>query len=265
MLKAQNLSVSYGKKMVLNDISFSVKSQEIVSILGANGSGKSTLLKSICGSLPYEGEITVDSQNVKRLSAKERAKVFALVPQHNFAPFSFLAFDMALMGRFHRSPLSLDYSKADKDAASAALETVGAIGFKNRIFNTLSGGERQLVIIARALAQEAKIIVLDEPATGLDIGAQQRILTLLENLRSQGKTIIQTTHNPDHALNVGDYVLWIDGSKAIAFGKPLEIITSERIKSIYGVKSELHKHACGKTFLLTIESIDASRSDRAYK
>jgi iron complex transport system ATP-binding protein len=255
MLLVENLSAGYEGKIVLRDLSFGVNQNEIVSILGANGCGKSTLLKAICGALPYGGKIAIDSQDAAKFSAKERARFFAFVPQSSYVPFAFSALEIALAGRFCQSPFSLDYSKADKEAALNALETVGAARLKERVFNSLSGGERQLVIIARALAQETKIIALDEPVTGLDMGNQMRLLTLLQELRSQGKTIIQTTHYPDHALSVSDRVLWLSGGEASAFGKPTEVITTERIKAIYGVESELYRHQSGKTFLLPIKTL----------
>ncbi|MDR2033248.1 MAG: ABC transporter ATP-binding protein [Helicobacteraceae bacterium] len=252
MLKTEKLRASYGSKTILRDISFLVEREEIVSILGANGSGKSTLLKTLCGILPYRGEAQVDSLDIKKLNAKQRASAFSYVAQSVFMPFSFSVFDVALMGRFSQSPFGFDYSKADKQAALNALEIVGAIGLKDRMFNAISGGERQLTIIARALAQESKIILLDEPVTGLDLGATLRLLTLLQELRSQGKTILQTTHHPDHALRISDRVLWIDKGSAIAFGKSADIITADRIKTIYGVKSEIFAHKSGHSFVVPI-------------
>jgi iron complex transport system ATP-binding protein len=252
MLLVENISAAYGKTTIIRGVSFGVSEGEIVSILGANGSGKSTLLKALCGVLPYRGKITIDAIDAKSLSAKARAEIFAYIPQSQTVPFAFSAFEIALMGRFRFSSYDLDYSASDKKAALNALETVGAARLKDRVFNSLSGGERQLVVIARALAQEARIIVLDEPVTGLDMGNQLRLLNLLRELQKQGKTVIQTTHYPDHALRVSDRVLWIENGEVVAFGKPTEIITPDRVREIYGVKSELYTLASGETFLLPI-------------
>lgn len=242
MIQVSNLSCGYGSKEILKDVNFSIEKGAVLSILGANGSGKSTLLKAMVGLLPYKGNISIDNDDTRTLSRKERASLVAYVPQSSSIPFDFNVLEIVLMGRFHSSSLNLSYSKKDKDEACEALKQVGIEDFKGRIFRNLSGGERQLVLIARALAQKSKIIIMDEPVTGLDLGNQMRLLDLISTLAQDGKIVIQTTHYPDHALRVSTQVLWLDKGKILAFGSPEEVISTQRIYDVYGVKSELIRH-----------------------
>ena len=242
MMKIANISCGYGSKEILNDISFSIEKGEVLSILGANGSGKSTLLKAMVSILPYKGDIYIDENNTKSLSPKQRASLVAYVPQSSTIPFDFNVLEIVLMGRFHKSSFNFSFSKKDKEEAYDALKQVGMEEFKMRVFKNLSGGERQLVLIARALAQKSKIIIMDEPVTGLDLGNQMQLLDLISTLANDGKIIIQTTHYPDHALRVSSKVLWLDKGEIIAFGTPKEVISTQRIYDVYGVESELMTH-----------------------
>jgi len=242
MIQVQNLSCGYGSKEILNDINFSIEEGAILSILGANGSGKSTLLKAMVGILPYKGDISINKNDTRGLNRKERASLVAYVPQSSSIPFDFNVLEIVLMGRFHSSTLNLSYSQKDKYEACEALKQVGIEDFKERIFRKLSGGERQLVLIARALAQKSKIIIMDEPVTGLDLGNQMRLLDLISTLAQSGKIVIQTTHYPDHALRVSTHVLWLDKGEILAFGSPETVISTQRIYDVYRVESELLKH-----------------------
>ena len=229
MIKVSNLSCAYGSKDILSNLSFSIDKGEVLSILGANGSGKSTLLKSMVEILAYKGNIYIDKEDTRSLTPKERASLVAYVPQSSSIPFDFNVLEIVLMGRFHKSSFNFSFSKKDKEVAYEALKQVGIEGFKSRVFKNLSGGERQLVLIARALAQQSKIIIMDEPVTGLDLGNQMQLLDLISTLANDGKIIIQTTHYPDHALRVSSKVLWLDKGKIIAFGTPKEVINTQRI------------------------------------
>jgi iron complex transport system ATP-binding protein len=242
MIKVQNLSGGYNSKKILNDVSFSIEEGQVLSILGANGSGKSTLLKAMVGILDYEGDIFIDDKNTDSLSRKQRASLVAYVAQSSSIPFDFNVLEIVLMGRFHESSFNFTFSKQDKEEACAALRQVGIEEFKTRVFKNLSGGERQLVLIARALAQRSKIIIMDEPVTGLDLGNQMQLLDLISTLANDGKIIIQTTHYPDHALRVSSKVLWLDKGEILAFGSPEEVISTQRIYDVYRVDSELMIH-----------------------
>lgn len=256
MIEIVNLSAGYGSKQILTDINFSIKNGTVLSILGANGSGKSTLLKAIVGLIPYSGEVLIDNIDTKKLERKQKASLIAYVPQSSTIPFDFSVIEIVLMGRFHASSLNLSYSKEDKEEARIALKKVGIENFKTRIFRNLSGGERQLVLIARALAQKSKIIIMDEPVTGLDLGNQMRLLDLISSLKNDGKIVIQTTHYPDHALRISTKVLWLDNGKTTAFGNPKDVISTQRIYDIYGVKSEFLTHKDnGIGYILPLEFI----------
>lgn len=252
MLALENIQCAYGKKNVIHGIDLHVNKAEVVSILGANGSGKSTLLKAIVGLLPYSGAIRIQSTLVEKLKRVERAALIAYVPQMSSIPFDFSVLEVVLMGRFHTSSFGFNYAKEDKDLAYRSLEKVGMSAFSKQAFKNLSGGERQLVLIARALAQQSSIIVMDEPVTGLDLGNQMRLLDLISTLAQEGYTILQTTHYPDHALRVSHKVAWIAHGKMLAYGEPQEVVTVERILEVYGVASEMFQHTSGVHHLLPL-------------
>ncbi|MFV0480556.1 MAG: ABC transporter ATP-binding protein [Campylobacteraceae bacterium] len=255
MLEFKNLTCKYGKKTILEDLNFTLQNGEIISILGANGSGKSTLLKALMGLISFDGEILYEDINLAKLKIKERAKILSYVPQNTNIPFEFDVFDVVLMGRFHSSSFGVDYTNDDKEKAKEALNRVGAYKFIDRTYKHLSGGERQLILLARALAQQSKIIVLDEPVTGLDLKNQLRLLDLLVELREASHTIIQTTHYPDHALRVSNTVVWLDNQKLYAKGEAKEVITKDRIKEVYGVLSDFIDYKDGYRYILPIKLI----------
>ncbi|MBE0495181.1 MAG: ABC transporter ATP-binding protein [Campylobacterales bacterium] len=252
MLRLEGVSCGYGETTVLSEVGFHVKKGEILSLLGANGSGKSTLLKAIVGLLPYKGKIHIQESEAKHLRAKKRAALLAYVPQSTFVPFDFSVLDIVLTGRFHAASFGLSYTKKDKEIARASLERAGIAHFENRIYRTLSGGERQLVLIARALAQQSALIVMDEPVTGLDLGNQMRLLDTLQTLTQEGYAIVQTTHHPDHALRISDAVVWIHEGKVLDYGMPESVINANRIHAIYGVESQVVIDLRGTRHLLPL-------------
>lgn len=254
MLRICEISYSFKDKIALNNIKFDIKKAEILSILGANGSGKSTLLRCIMGLLKYNGRVFLKEQDIKKYNTKEKAKLLAYVPQSSFMPYDFSVLEVVLMGRFHSSSFGFNYSKNDIEICINALEKLDLQDFKDRVFNRLSGGEKQLVMLARSLAQKSEIIILDEPLSALDIGNQMRILELLENLKNENITIIQTTHNPEHALRISSKVLWLEKGEMLCFGKPKEVITQERIEQIYSIKSQFLQHL-GREFFLPLNFI----------
>ena len=255
MLEFVNFSASYSKKKILENINFSLNENSVISILGANGSGKSTFLKSLMGIKKYSGDIYHDGKNLNDFNSKQRAQTFSYVPQHINIPFEFSVLDIVLMGRFHESSFGLSYTKNDYLKAKDALHKVGALKFENRIFKDLSGGEKQLVFLARALAANSKIIVLDEPTTGLDLGNQMKILELMNELKETGKTIIQTTHYPDHALRISDIVVWLHNKTLFAFGSAKDVITQKRISEVYGIDSAFYEYKDKYQFVLPLELI----------
>lgn len=256
MLNLKDISCGYGLKKILNSISFEIKEGTTTTFLGANGTGKSTLLKAIVGLLTYSGNLFLKGEEVRKIPVKKRAKLLAYVPQSTNIPFDFTVLEVVLMGRFHASKLSLNYSKSDFKIAQGSLERVGIGDFTNRVYRLLSGGERQLVLLARAIAQQSQLIVMDEPITGLDLGNQMRLLLLIDSLKNEGYTLIKTTHYPDHALRVSDQVVWIGEGKILASGYAKEVINIKRLKEVYGVESECYDHPSGQRFILPLRFME---------
>lgn len=252
MVKLENISCGYGSKKVIHGVSFGVNKGEIISLLGANGSGKSTLLKAIVGLIEYSGKIEIANKQASKLSTIDRAKLIAYVPQSTLIPFDFNVLEVVLMGRFHASSFGFSYGKHDKAIALEALEKVGIASFASRVYRQLSGGERQLVLIARALAQQSEFIIMDEPVTGLDLGNQMRLLELMGHLATLGYTILQTTHYPDHALRISHKVAWLHNGSLLDFGNPKKVITDKNILNVYGVEVEFMNHKDGSTHMFPI-------------
>ena len=239
MIEICDLSCKFGSKFALKNINLQIKKNQIINILGSNGSGKTTLLRCILGLEKFSGEIKIGGANISNLNPKQMAKTLCFVPQNNYIPYDFSVLDIVLMSRFASS--FYKYSEFDKQKAKTALEKTGILHLQNEIFRKLSGGQKQLVLVARALSSEAKIILLDEPINGLDLANQMLLLNLLKNLPKDDYTVICTTHYPDHALKIADKIAWIDKAELIKFDEPKKVMTNERISQIYGLDCEFIK------------------------
>lgn len=235
ILEVFDLGVKYRRKKVLENISFNLSSQEVLSILGRNGSGKSSLLKALLGIVSYTGQATLCSQEIRRLSAKMMSRFIAYVPQNYFIPFEFRVVEVVAMGTFGQSGI-FAHSKKDLTNAQSWLEKMGILELSHKLFSDLSGGQKQLSLICRALAQDSKIIMLDEPVNGLDLGNQYRLLDLLKKLSKQGIAIIQTTHYPEHTY-ISDKIILLKDGQIYAYGSEGEVLNTENIKAVYGVES----------------------------
>lgn len=235
-IQINNLSYSYTNRMAIKNVSFSVGSGTLLCVLGPNGVGKSTLFKCILGLLPYkQGTIMIEGRNQKDLSDREMAENIAYIPQSHVPNFNFTVMDVVLMGTTCLvSPLKSP-GKQQCALAEDALEKVGIAHLRDRGYVRISGGERQLVMIARALAQQAKILVMDEPTANLDYGNQIRILQCIKNLTKEGYTVIQSTHHPDQAFTYADQVLALSGGEMLSMGTPYEMITEGLIKTLYDI------------------------------
>lgn len=235
-----NLSFSYGNQLVLDDISFTAKENQLLSILGPNGAGKSTLLQCMLGLLKgYKGKVLLNGIDIKGIGTREMAKLAAYVPQSHYPAFNFSVLDMVLMGTTVQISSISSPGEKQIGLAERALEKLGIYHLKNRGYTQISGGERQLVLMARALVQEAKILILDEPTANLDYGNQIRVLTQIKALAKEGYTILQSTHNPDQAFMFSDTVMVMKSGKVLALGTPNDIFTEELIKNLYGVEVEM--------------------------
>ncbi|MGN0039079.1 MAG: ABC transporter ATP-binding protein [Coriobacteriales bacterium] len=219
-------------------ISFSVENGEVCCILGPNGCGKSTLLKTMLGLLPrLSGSITIDGRDIARLSPKERSRMLAYVSQAHQPPFAYRVRDVVLLGRTAQlgiqQPGAQDYAIADN-----ALRDLGVYHLRNALYTDISGGELQLVMTARALAQQPQILVLDEPTAALDYGNAMRVIGKLRELAACGYGVLMTTHSPDHAFMLDSNVLLLQKAAPMQFGRAADIITEQNMQSAYGVDVE---------------------------
>jgi iron complex transport system ATP-binding protein len=243
-LKIDDIDCSYGSAKVLENINFEVKSGDFLGILGPNGSGKTTLLKSISRVLqPTKGAILIDEQDVYRLKALEVAKKMAVVPQNTPVTFDFTSLEIVLMGRNPHMPRFKLESKEDLKIAKKSMEITRTWEFANRPLNELSGGEKQRVIIARALTQEPRILLLDEPTTHLDICNQLEIMDLLKNLCETKKLlIIAVFHDFNLAARYCDSLILLKNGKIVAVGESKITLTSENVKKVFNVDTIVKEH-----------------------
>ena len=240
-VKIENLCFSYGSHEVLRDISIDVEEGTLVNVLGPNGTGKSTLFRCILGlNRNYTGSIIVNGKDIRTLSIRERAREMAFIPQSHKPVYDYAVLDVVLMSSGAGAGAFFSPKKSHVDRAYEALERVG-IGFlADRPYTRISGGEQQLVLIARALAQDASTIIMDEPTSALDYGNTVRILSCVRQLSEEGLTIIQSTHQPDQAFLYADKTLVLHEGHVLAYGTPKETITEGLIGKIYGVEVEVN-------------------------
>ncbi len=235
-IEIKDVTCGYGNHSVVNSFSTIIDQGEILCFLGPNGVGKTTLFKSIMGLLPLlDGEVLIDSKDSRRISRKKFASLVGYVPQTHSTPFAFKALDVVLMGSTARLNAFSNPSKSDYTKAFEVMGQLGIERFADKIFTELSGGERQMVMIARALMQEPAFIMLDEPTASLDFGNQAKVLKELKTLSNQGIGIAMTTHAPEHAfLCGGRAVLFAPGGHALS-GPVKEILTEENLEKAYGL------------------------------
>lgn len=236
-VEVKNLSFSYGREPVLRDISFSAKEGEFLSVLGPNGVGKSTLFRCMLGLLkPDSGKVFANGLDVSQLTAPQLARQMAYIPQSHSPVFNFTVLDMVLMGTTPR--LGRFSTPGEKETALARqlLRRLGIEHLTDRGYRNISGGERQLVLIARAMAQQAKILIMDEPSASLDFGNRVLVMNALRELAKEGYCVIQSTHDPDQAYRYCDKILALQNGKVLSWGTPDEILRSDLISQLYGTK-----------------------------
>lgn len=234
---AKNIKKSIGNKEILQQINLDVKNKEFLGIIGPNGSGKSTFLKCVYRILrPSSGEIFFNGKNIDELSFRQTALDLAVVAQHNFYSFDFNVLDVVLMGRSpHKKILERD-NKKDYDIAYKSLEIVGLKDFAERSFTTLSGGEQQRVILARALTQETESLILDEPTNHLDIKYQLQIMDIVKSLNL---TVIAAIHDLNIAAMYCDRLVALKDGQIVGAGKPKDLLTEKFIKDLYEVDTKI--------------------------
>lgn len=243
ILSVHNLVCGYGKKHtieVVHGVSFDIASGEFTCIIGANGCGKTTTLKALMGLMPaWSGDVQVAGRNISGMPERELAKYFAYIPQAHTPPFPFSVADVVLMGRTPYINRLARVTSHDKEVAYQALAMLGIEQLASQAYTNLSGGQQQLVLIARALTQQSDILVMDEPTAALDFGNQHLVLSRMKTLSEMGKAVIMVTHDPDHALYCGGRVIVMEQGRVVMDGTTEECITSEVLKSIYGLDARV--------------------------
>ena len=221
-----------------------------MAILGSNGVGKTTLFRCVLGEQRrYTGTVEIDGTDMRTLSARETAHRIAYIPQTHAMTFRFSVRDVVLMGTSHMlSPLASP-GRAQERIALKALEKLGIESLSDRPFDTLSGGEQQLTYVARALAQQAKILLMDEPTSSLDYGNQLRVLDVVKDLAMEGYTVLLSTHNPQHALWYADRALALYDGAVAALGPTSETLTPALIETLYGTRAKLYETPGGSVIL----------------
>jgi len=248
ILRARRLGFGYGAKVVGRDVDLAVHAGEVVCLLGPNGSGKTTLFKTILGLLPAQaGDVLVDGLEMAKLTRAEVARRVAYVPQAHAAHFPFRVIDMVVMGRTAHLGIFAAPSNADRDRALEALATLGISGLADTEYTRISGGQRQLALIARALAQDAPAIVMDEPTASLDFGNQVIVLAEVKRLAAHGLAVLLSTHDPDHAFSIGQRVALLDAGRLLAQGRPHDVLTPARLHQVYGVTVTVERLSQGQT------------------
>ena len=241
LLEVKDISFSYKKnENIFENISFNIKKGEVLCILGPNGTGKTTLLKCLNGiNKVNTGEILINGENINKLSYSKISKQISYIPQNHTPTFPFTVLDVVLMGRSPYINLTDSPKEEDINIALKSLKTLGIYDLKDKEYTNLSGGERQLVFIARVLAQETDLLILDEPTSHLDFGNQIKTLEIIQNLSKSGLSIIMSSHFPDHAFLSSTNVAIIQNKSFMAYGTPNEVITEENLKKTYNLDVKL--------------------------
>ena len=236
LLRVERAGFSYQGRKVLDEINLSFAKGGVVSLLGPNGSGKTTLLKVMLGLLqPKTGLVLFEGRSLKTMPRRDFARRVAYVPQVHRESFAYTVEDVVLMGRMPYLSFFSAYSSADREIAAAAMQRLDILHLKDRPYTEISGGERQLALIGRALTQGADVFIMDEPVNGLDYGNQMRLLNGIKGLAREGLTFVMTTHFPVHALMTADRVILMKDGAIVADGLPDETITRQAIFELYRI------------------------------
>jgi iron complex transport system ATP-binding protein len=233
-IEGRDLTIGYPDRTVGSGLDVALSTGEVLALLGPNGGGKTTLLKTLLGLLkPKAGEVRLGDKPLDNYSIRERARVVAYVPQVHISTFAFTVETVVLMGRTAHGSLFSRPSGQDRAVAQAALERFGIAALANRPYTMISGGERQLVLLARALAQEPQFIVLDEPTASLDFGNQGKVMKEIRALAKSGHGVLFTTHDPNHALRAADRAYLLREGTRIADGPVATVLNREQLESLY--------------------------------
>ena len=258
LLEIENLCGGYGDGDVVKGVSCSADAGEVLCLVGPNGCGKTTLFRLILGILRSTGgEIRLDGRPAGALAPKELAGLVAYIPQQHAPIFAYTVLDIVVMGRASHFSAFEAPKAVDREAAFAALEKMGIEHLANRKYTELSGGQRQMALIARAICQSAKILVMDEPSANLDYANQQRLLDVVSELAVKNYCVVMSTHSPEHPLSVGHKTLLMRDGRAASFGAPLDVFTPQALGEVYGIEMDVvtveDRHGALRTVCLPVK------------
>ena len=257
LVDVKNISFSYDKDSpaVFENISFSIEKGDVLCVLGPNGTGKTTLIKCINGLHKVnEGEVYLNGSSIQTLSFKDISRMVGYIPQGHVPSFPFNVFDVVLMGRAPYLNITSSPKEKDREIAMNALETLGIEDLKDKSYTNLSGGERQLVFLARVLAQEPDLLILDEPTNHLDFGNQIKLLEIIEQLSKLGLAVIMSSHYPDHAFLAASKVAIMKDKGFIDFGTPDDVLSEENLKKAYGIDVKLMELDDGRKICVPLKT-----------
>lgn len=240
LLEINNVRGGYGSVDIVKGVSCNADHGDVLCLVGPNGCGKTTLFRLMLGSLPISaGNISIDGHDISTLSQKQLANLIAYIPQYHTPIFAYTVLDIVIMGRASHFSSFETPKTPDRTAAFEALEKVNALHLANKKYTALSGGQRQLILIARAICQSAKIFVMDEPAANLDYANHQLLIEVIQDLAKQGYCIIMSTHSPEHPFSIGSKVLLMKNGQVAGFGTPRETITPQTLHAVYDIEMDV--------------------------
>lgn len=235
-IEIKDLSFSYRGHDVLHDVSFSAADGDVAAVLGPNGVGKSTLFRCMLGFLkPQKGSITVDGRDISAMDRREAARTIAYIPQNSNPVFNYTVEDVVLMGATNRLGMFSTPGQEDIERAGTIMDSLGILPLKDRPCGKISGGERQLTLLARALLQDARVLIMDEPTAALDYGNQLRVMERIEELAGHSYTVIFSTHDPNQAFRHASKVLAMREGRVHAAGQPVDVLTTTTLSRLYGI------------------------------
>jgi len=251
MIELRNLAVRYDSAEAVRGVSLEVGAQEWVVLIGPNGAGKTSVLRALCGLLPFGGGASVEGRDVRSFGKRELARRVAFVPQNPVMPPDLTVTEYVLLGRTpHLGHLAAE-GRRDRQVVARALERLDLLPFAGRGLGSLSGGELQRTVLARALAQEAPILLLDEPTTSLDLGRQQQVLELVDSLRGDGLTVLSTMHDLTLAGQYADRLVLLDRGAVVAEGSPDDVLSEPNVATFYGASVRVVREQ-GSVFVLPL-------------
>jgi iron complex transport system ATP-binding protein len=251
VIELRDLAVRFDRTEAVRGLTLSVEPNAWVMLIGPNGAGKTSVLRALCGLLTFEGIATVDGHDVHSLRRRELARLIAFVPQNPVTPPELTVGEYALLGRTPHLGYLAAEGRGDRRAAARALERLDLLQLAERSLGSLSGGELQRVVLARALAQEAPILLLDEPTTSLDLGRQQQVLELVDSLRADGLTVFSTMHDLTLAGQYADRLVLLDRGSMVAEGTAAEVLSAANLAAYYGANVRIVSDDAGLFVLPT--------------